>query len=399
MDEKKTLVILQWAVVIGTSYFLLFSKGAGGENLWVLTLITVLLASVLVLQHLPAPVFEQKFFPHAVVVVDTLLISLGIGLNQESSWDLFLLFFFGLFIAAIGESMIQIVMGCLVLSIIFVVLSLFQGKNPPQMESDLLLRVPFFFGSFLIYGYLAERAKKEKGRAEKAEEAERLKRQLVSALAHDIKNPLAIIMGYAETVASRLEGFPESQEILESLERIQSNAQRIVNLVTGFLDASRLEAGKIQMIQQPVQLNLLIREVGQQQMGDVRKKDLALNVDLDDRLPEVMGDEAQLHRVLWNLLGNAVKFTLKGGKITVASRWRNGHVYVSVTDTGMGIPQDEMRLLFSEFRRLSGTAKIEGTGLGLFIVKTLVEAHGGSVGVESKVGQGSTFTICLPART
>jgi signal transduction histidine kinase len=398
LDKKKALVILQCAVVVATSYFLLFDKGIGGEDPLVLGLISVLLTSVLVLQNLSLSVFDQEFFPHAVVVGDTLLVSLAIGINPETHWDLFLVFFVGLFIAGIGESMLQIVIGCLALSIMFVVLTFFQGKEIPRMDSDLLLRIPFLFGVFLIYGYLAEQARKEKMRAEKAEETERLKRQLVAVLAHDIKNPLGIIMGYAENIASRLQGRPETEEDIDNLERIQSNVQRVVKLVTGFLDASRVEAGKMDAPRSPVQLNHLIREVGQQQMGDLQKKNVSLSVDLDDRLPEIMGDEAQLDRVLWNLVGNALKFTPMGGKIAVTSRLENGHVCVSVRDTGEGIPQDEVPMLFSEFRRLTGTAKIEGTGLGLFIVKTIVEAHGGTVCVESREGQGSTFMIRFPVR-
>jgi len=397
-EKKKALVILQWAVVVATSYFLLFGRGIGSEDPLILGLISVLLASVFVLQRLPLSAFEQKFFPHAIIGVDTVLVSVGIGINWDADWDLFLVFFVGLFIAGIGESLLQIVMGCLVVSIMFVVLTFFQGGDLPKTDSDLLMRIPFLFGVFLIYGYLAEQAKKEKRRAEKAEEAERFKRRLVAVLAHDIKNPLGIIMGYAETVASRLERRPETQEDIESLERIQSNAQRIVKLVTGFLDASRVEAGKMELPRSPVQLNHLIREVGQQQMGDLQKKNVSLSVDLDDRLPEIMGDEAQLDRVLWNLVGNAVKFAPRGGKITVTSRLENRHVCVSIKDTGKGIPRDEVPLLFSEFRRLSGTAKIEGTGLGLFIVKTIVEAHGGTVDVESQEGQGSTFTIRFPVQ-
>jgi len=113
-------------------------------------------------------------------------------------------------------------------------------------------------------------------------------------------------------------------------------------------------------------------------------------------LPKIPGDEAQLERVLWNLVGNAIKFTPKGGAVTVRSWVENKKVCLSVSDTGKGIPRDELPLLFREFRRLRGSAKVGGTGLGLFIVKTIVEAHGGAVEVESEEGKGSTFTIRLP---
>ena len=242
---------------------------------------------------------------------------------------------------------------------------------------------------------LIQLKEEEKERAEKAEELNRLKRQLVSALAHDIKSPLGLIMGYAECLSSRLEGRPEAKEELEYLSHIQNNAERIVKLVTGFLDASKLEAG-FSMERQPIDLNRIIREVGQQQIITLSEKNLELDVDHDDRLPEIMGDAAQLDRALWNLVGNAIKFTPQSGKITVVSRLEKKQVVVQVKDTGTGIPQDELPLLFSEFRRLKGSGKVEGTGLGLFIVKTIVEAHGVEVDVESIEGQGSTFSIRFP---
>lgn len=397
-DKKKTLLALQWLIALASSYLLLFKKGEAVEDPWAFSLILLFLISILALNRLSRSAFDHRLFAPTLVVVDTILISAAIRLNRDSPWDLFLIFFFGLFIAATGENLIKIVAGCLLISIVAVIINPISGMDPSRLDADFLFRIPFLFGVSILYGYLAEQARREKAKAQKAEETERLKRQLVSALAHDIKNPLGIIMGYAETVTSRLEEQPNGEENLEALQRIQDNAQRIVKLVTGFLDASRVEVGKLEVAQQPVQLNLLIREVGQQQMGDLRKKNLSLSVDLDDNLPEIVGDEAQLDRVLWNLLGNAVKFTPVGGKITVTSRLESDHVCVSVKDTGMGIPQDELPLLFSEFRRLKGTGKIDGTGLGLFIVKTIVEAHGGTVNVESKEGEGTTFSIRFPIR-
>lgn len=232
----------------------------------------------------------------------------------------------------------------------------------------------------------------EKRRAEQAEEMARLKRQLVSALAHDIKNPLGLIMGYAEFLASRMEGRADAKEDLKYLSCILDSAQHIVKLVTGFLDASKVEAG-YSSVRNPVQLNRLIRELEQEQSIALREKSLKFNLDLDELLPEIVGDKTQLERVLWNLVSNAVKFTRQGGEITVTSSLENNQVCVKVKDTGIGIPQNELPLLFSEFRRLRGSGKVEGTGLGLFIVKTIVEAHGGKVAVESKKGQGSIFSI------
>lgn len=395
-NKKQTLITLQWLVVLATSYLLLFRKEQIAQDPGVSSLILVLLSSSLVLYRFPQAAFDHKLFAPTLVIADTIVISVAIGFNKESPWDLLLIFFFGLFIVATGENLIKVVTGCLLISMISVIVSPLSGASHSQLDSDLLFRIPFLFGVSILYGYLSEQARKEKKRAEKAEETERVKRQLVSALAHDIKNPLGVIMGHAETVALSLNQDRRHGEALDALQRIQDNAQKIVKLVTGFLDASRAEGGKIEIIPRPFELNILIREVGQQQMGELRKRDISLAVNLDNDLPKVMGDEAQLDRVLWNLVGNAIKFTPRGGTVTVRSWTENGKACVSVSDTGMGIPKEELPLLFREFRRLRGAARVEGTGLGLFIVKTVVEAHGGTVEAESEEGKGSTFTIRLP---
>jgi len=395
--RKNTLISLQWVLVIVTSYFVLFSKGQTINDPRSFLLIVFCLAFMLVLYRLPLRVYGHKFFAPILVVMDTLFTTVAIGLNSENPWDLFIVFYFGLFIAAIGESLLQIVAGCLIITIVSVAFSTYQG-GMSALDSEILMRIPFIFGVSLLYGYLGSQVKKEQKRAESAEQTQQIKRQLVSALAHDIKNPLGVIMFCADTVATRLERGHHGKENSQALHAIQENGERIVKLVTGFLDATKAESGKIEMKQQPVKLTPLIQNLGQQQIEALRKKNISLNMDLDDNLPAVMGDEAQLERVLWNLVGNAIKFTPSGGTISVSSRVDDGHVSISVKDTGMGIPEDVLPQLFTEFRRLKGAETIEGTGLGLFIVKSIVEAHGGTVLAESKQGEGSKFIVRLPTR-
>lgn len=397
LDKKQTIIILQWLIVIVNSYLVLFSKGEVTEDPWVYGLVVIFLASALVLYRLPEGIFRHRLFDAVLLISDTLFISAAIYMKRDIPWDLFLFYFFILFIAAIGASMLKIVLGSVVISAVYVGLLLQQEKGLAQAGADLFVRIPFLFGVSILYGYIAESAHREKQRAETAEQREHLKMNLVSSLAHDIKNPLAVIMLYAENMMEQFVGRSDGKSHLESLERIQDNSQRIVKLVTGFLEASKAEAGKLEIAHRPVSVNSLLKEVARQQEGDLEKKRLTLELKLDEKVPDIPGDEAQLDRVFWNLMGNAIKFTPTGGKITVSSRRDDGHVCVAVKDTGMGIPQDELPLLFSQFQRLKGSAKIEGTGLGLFIVKTIIEAHKGSVQVES-AGQGSTFTVRIPIK-
>jgi len=397
-DKKKTLLNLQWLVVLATSYLLLFKKGEIVQDPWAFALIAALTISVVVLYRLPHPAFEHRRFASALAIVDTVLISAAIWTNREGPWDLFLVFYFCLFISASGESLIKIVVGCLLVAVLSISINPFSDKSFLQIDPDLLFRIPFLFGVSILYGYLAEQTRKERTRAEKAEDTERIKRQLVSALAHDIKNPLGVIMGYAEALHESLEG-PGAKDKLDMLGRIQDNGQRIVKLVTGFLEASKAEAGIINLEPKPVDLNLLLREAGQQQMALLRQKEISLQVDLKAGLPEILGDDLQLDRAFWNLVGNAIKFTPKQGVVKLRSWVENGKICASVSDTGMGISKDELPMLFTEFRRLKGSANVEGTGLGLFIVKTIVEAHGGTVEAQSDVGKGTTFTVRLPSQT
>lgn len=396
LNKRQTVIILQWMVAIVCAYMMLFGSGEIAQDPWIYTSVAVLLTSALSLYWLSEDVFYHSRFDSFWLVLDTVLIAASIYLGKNEQWDLFLVFFLVLFLAAVGESLVRIVIGSVVINVVYIGFALLQGKQLREMGPDIFVRIPFLFGVSILYGHLIESAKSEKMRAEMLEAREHIKMDLVSALAHDIKNPLGVIMGYAETVAAWLEQREEGKENLEPLQRIQDNAQRIVKLVTGFLDASGLQTGKSDLVQHPVQLNLLVREVGTQHMGDLRKKDIELVVDLDDSIPEIMGNEGQLDRVLWNLMGNAIKFTPRGGTVTISSRRDTSHVCVSVKDTGIGMAQEEIPVLFSQYRRLKGAQNIEGTGLGLFIVKTIVEAHKGTVRVESTEGQGSTFTIRLP---
>lgn len=245
---------------------------------------------------------------------------------------------------------------------------------------------------------LAQEKEAERNRAERAEAASRLRRQLVSALAHDIKTLLGVVMISTDSLTFRLKERARAGEEMEFLSHIHDNAQRIVKLVAGFLDAAKIEAG-LPIARQPVEINRLIREVSQQHRVALREKSLTLRLELDERLPKILGDQPQLERVLWNLIGNAVKFTPLGGEIAVISRLENDQACIEVKDTGVGIPRDELPLLFSEFRRLRGSGNVEGTGLGLFVVKTIVDAHGGKVAAESTEGKGTTFVVRLPTES
>lgn len=394
--KPRAVLMLQWLIVIGTSYLSLFNGGRINDDPRVFILIVALLLSALVLQRLPRHVFDLPQFDIVLVLVDAAFVVVGITLNRESPWDLFLLFSLCVYIAAIAQNLIETLVGCLLLSAGFTFVT-YSGNKDFWQDSDVLMRIPFLFGVSGLYGYLAHQVKWQRQRANEAEQAQLVRRRLVSGLAHDVKSPLSVIKGFAELVNMNLAGLPGQEESLRAVQRIQENVERILRLITGFLDASRAESGESQALVTPVALNWIIQEVAQQVAMDLRSNNIALELRLDPNLSEIMGDAPQLERVFWNLLTNAIKFTPAGGKVTISTENQQDQICVRVRDTGVGIARDELPALFSEFHRAKTIAPTEGSGLGLYIVKNLVKGHGGTVEVESELGQGSTFVLRFPA--
>lgn len=396
-EDRNAIIAVQWLVAIGTSYLVITTHDQNLTNPLPALLLLICLASAVLVQRLPEVYFKHRLIEPGLLVVDSILILSAITTSQQIPWDLLILFFFCVFIAAIGENLIQIGVLCVLLSLVFVLFISPNVEAVSTVSPNFLFRVPFMFGISIFYGHLASQVKREKRRMEKVEEAARLKRHLVCALAHDIKTPLNVVLGHAELLAELSGGFSTAKDRQSSLECIRQNVNRIAKMITDFLDVSKMETMKLEEAKNPVQMNLIAEDVVLQLMVTAREKQLVLTLKLDADLKPTLGDFDQLQRALWNLVSNAIKFTHAGGRITVASKMINKNIAISVQDTGIGIPKDEISGLFSEFHRLGGSLNIEGTGLGLFIVKTIVESHGGSVLVESEVGRGTTFTILLPA--
>ncbi len=395
-EDRNAIIAVQWLVAIATSYLVIVSHEHNVTDPLPALLVLTCLTSAVLLQRIPETYFERRLIEPGLLVVDSILILGAITTSQEVPWDLLILFFFCVFIAAIGEHLVQIGVLCVLLSLVFVLFVSPNGAAISTISPNFLFRVPFMFGISIFYGHLASQVKREKRRTEKIEAAVRLKRQLVSALAHDIKTPLNVILGYAELLAEPSISYSTPKERLSCLECIRKNVDRITKMITDFLDVSKLETMKLDGAKDLVQMNVIAEEVVLQQMVTAQEKEQILALKLDANLEPILGDFDQLQRVLWNLVSNAIKFTPTGGQITVTSAMTKKNIAIKVKDTGIGVAKDEISSLFSEFRRLDGAANIEGTGLGLFIVKTIVESHGGSVAVESELGEGTTFTILLP---
>jgi len=226
-------------------------------------------------------------------------------------------------------------------------------------------------------------------------ELDRIKSEFVSIVSHDVRTPLTTIRGYVSLLPRVGPLNPRQQEFVEKVERAM---QTIVELLNNLLDLSRLESGHV-LSMEPCSIAEILNEAAQIIRPQAEGKQQALILDIPPDLPTIHGDRRRLEQVFLNLLSNAVKYTPPGGRITLRAREQDGHIAVQVSDTGVGIPPQDLPHIFSKFYRVQREGEAaEGTGLGLAIVKSIVERHGGRVWAESEVGKGSTFTVLLPCR-
>ncbi|MEA2461135.1 MAG: hypothetical protein QOH90_1312, partial [Actinomycetota bacterium] len=226
-------------------------------------------------------------------------------------------------------------------------------------------------------------------------ERDQLKSERVAMMAHDIRSPVSVVIGCAELLSNRWEQMEERQR-QKFLDTIARQARSLLDLVDDALQVASIEAGELKYSPAPLDMVELVQGM----VEDLCKADESLNLSLraTESLPRCNGDEQRFRQVLFNLLSNAMKFSSPGDPIVVEVRRGGDEIVVSVTDKGIGIPEEEQRRVFEKFARVdpSEGPQAEGTGLGLYICKMMVEAQGGRLWLESAVGQGSTFSFSIP---
>ncbi len=226
----------------------------------------------------------------------------------------------------------------------------------------------------------------------------KMKSDFVSSVSHELRTPLSSIKAYIEMLVDG--EAPDEQTRAEFYNVIQSETNRLSRLIDNILNISRIESGIIKVQRDQVSLPMLIKEVLEVMQPQARAKDIALSEPATPLYFEVFADKDMLYQAMLNLVGNAIKYTPRGGAVTVETLVDDHDrlVTVSVRDTGVGIPQDALPHLFEKFYRVNDHKKLaKGTGLGLNLVKHIVETvHGGKVAVTSEPGEGSTFSLSLP---
>ena len=231
------------------------------------------------------------------------------------------------------------------------------------------------------------------------EAASRHKSEFLANMSHELRTPLNAIIGFSEVLLERLFGEVNAKQT-EYLQDILASGQHLLSLINDILDLSKVEAGRLELelgrFHLPIALDnalTLIRE-------RASRHGIALDIAVDAGVGDIVADERKVKQILLNLLSNAVKFTPEGGRVGVTATAGEDVITISVSDTGIGVAPEDQAAIFEEFRQVGrdDARKQEGTGLGLTLAKKFVELHGGRIGVQSQVGQGSTFTFTLPVR-
>jgi two-component system, cell cycle sensor histidine kinase PleC len=233
----------------------------------------------------------------------------------------------------------------------------------------------------------------------RAEEANLAKSRFLATMSHELRTPLNAILGFSEVMKAELFGAHIVPSYKEYSEDIHSSGQHLLMLINEILDLSRVEAGRYELREESVALVHVVEECRHLLAMRAKNRDISIVQSLDDGLPRIWADERAVRQVTLNLLGNAIKFTPQGGTITIKVGWtRLGGQYLSIRDTGPGIPEEEIPVVLSSFGRGSLAQKNadEGTGLGLPIVKGLVELHGGEFKLLSKVREGTEVIVIFP---
>ncbi len=226
---------------------------------------------------------------------------------------------------------------------------------------------------------------------------ETIKKDFVANVSHELRTPLASIKGYSEALLDDDTDKARQREFLEIIDR---HATRMSRIIDDLLILSRLESSAVSLDSAPVDIADLIRSTLKGCLKQASDKSITISSDLPETLPGVMGDRDRLEQVVVNLLDNAIKYTPAGGSVSISAVDLGGEVRVDVSDTGIGIPEDDISRIFERFYRVdkARSRALGGTGLGLAIVKHIIQGHNGRLEVRSRLGKGSTFSFFMAAR-
>jgi len=288
----------------------------------------------------------------------------------------------------------------ILLALSYLGLVILYAAGDSGLISGAVFRALVFVGIAAVIAYLSEELYRRSGELELAKEAaesaDRLKSAVLATMSHELRTPLNSIIGFSGILRQELAG-PLNEEQKKQMGMIIESSDHLLALINDVLDLSKIEAGQMMMTIEPFKIRGILEKVVRTARPLATQKGLELELETVMDECSVCADSRRVEQVLLNLLSNAIKFTERGS-IRIACANEDGFVRISVTDTGIGIKEEDLKKLFQPFTQVESglSRKYEGTGLGLSISKRLVTMMGGTIAVESESGKGSTFSFTIP---
>jgi len=234
---------------------------------------------------------------------------------------------------------------------------------------------------------------------EKLAEASRMKMEFLTIMTHQIRTPFTNLRWVVDLlVTDKVGSFDKKQK--EYLEILRENSERLEELINKIVTVSKIEQGEFPMKKKKFSLEKLVAKAVKESKVYAAASNVEVETDISKEIPELLADQEQITEVIENLLNNAIKYSKKKGKVEILATVKEKKVYVEIKDTGMGIPEEDQKYIFRKFFRSKNAIKhqTQGSGLGLFIIKSIIKAHKGKVGFSSQMGKGTTFWFTLPIK-
>ena len=397
LPPDRAFRLLRYTLIVATAYLLLVEESLKLPPLPALLLIVAALASNVVISVLPARFTNSPYFGPTVIICDTLWITAALLISGKFTAEFFFLYFFILLLAAIGETLWLIALAAIAVCGAYLYVMSVTVGGWSWWTSPSLIRIPFLFTAAAFYGYLVDRTRKERHRAQ---EADRIKSEFLGSISHELRTPLTVILGYVDLLLEDEFGTVPTEQ-RQVLGKVQAAGENLHRYLTRLLDVSRLvnrlQSGREAIVCSEVPLAGVFSEL----RHDFPDIDGGARVawPAAENLPTLYTDREKVLTVLRNLVENAVKYGAgKPVVVEVASERGGETIVLRVRDQGIGIATEDVPYVFDPFRRTAGAVAThaQGVGLGLYIVRQFVELLRGTIQVESAQGRGTTFTVRLP---
>lgn len=395
MQEREMILMLRWVLIVATSALLLARHGDGPSAIPVVLFICAYLVSNVAVGHLLRRTASEHPLEKALVLFDAIAVSIALLLTGDRSGDFFLVYFVVLLLAALSDRLEMIAATAALITFVHLYSTVERIGFTAMLAGGDLVRLPFLFVVALFFGHMVERTRRAERDAERALSEQQLVTDLMTGLAADLKRPLGVVQAMAEVLLEPHHP-PLDGEQTALARRIHADARHMMRIAQNLIDAQRIRNGALSLQPEPASLGDIVEQAIHAVRSPALLKGVTIDRDISLAVPKLPLDVVQMDRVVWNLLDNAIRCARAGGEVSVSLERRDDFVRLCVSDDGNGIPSDRVSALFEPNHRLDPRG-FRSPGLGLFIAKTIVEGHGGTIEVESEPRGGATFVVSLPA--